>query len=874
MKSTKLKAENARQVSEYVPIRIFNRTRKKMCIRKGTVLATAEAVSPETLSTLTEYTVEKAIQNHQILAAVFSSDIAKGVSAVHTAYTDPCNNPVTHANNTMVQATTKPDCLDSVTHQAEDVRGAEALQSQKDKGERTPSFMVESNLSLSVLTIDSPDVEPTSSMEIEGAQVAQADVGPLKTDSEWASFMQIGGSSKGALTVQRNVGGSVGEASFMSPEVTNSVPDHNWHQQCNAFKAEEQGGSHEQSKVEVAWAQDKTHTLALEETLCAVDKNTIAKTVSERREEVISYHHFKQSEESIQALYDTMRLGSPVVLENPEASQYACAMNKKGEEGVKNDPEGITNNPEHLQHLQHNLIKDTGTTNMENCIKDIKSMVGKAKCDETQKAELEALFLEHKEQFLPGFTKEFPAGSSFFVPHEIKLATDYPVWIPQFRQSVAEKNIIEENNEKMLKGGVVERSTSPWNSPVMCVPKKDKTWRPVIDYREINKITIKEQWPITRSDEAYDALSKAKYMTVVDCTSGYWQIPLAKGSRRYTAYTIPSGRYQYASLPMGITNAAPTFQKNMEIMLTGLLWKCVIVYIDDIIVYSDTFEEHKAHLREVLKRLKAANIVLKPEKCDVCQNEVEYLGHIVGNGVLRTTKHNVDKVKECKLPETITEVRSFCNLAGFYRRFIHKYADIAKPLTEYMSMTGKKKKVTLTEQAKHAFYTLKKAISEEPVLSLVDFDKPFGVRTDASGYAIGAVLFQLDDEGNEKPISYASRTLNGTEQKYSASEREMLAIYDWIRYWRPYLWGTHFKVYTDHSPLTGIKTKKDVSRRLTRMILNLQEYDFELHYTPGKLNVVADALSRNPIAGYEQVPIKEITEMIGALLNNQDIKEI
>ena len=155
----------------------------------------------------------------------------------------------------------------------------------------------------------------------------------------------------------------------------------------------------------------------------------------------------------------------------------------------------------------------------------------------------------------------------------------------------------------------------------------------------------------------------------------------------------------------------------------------------------------------------------------------------------------------------------------------------------------------------------------------MDFDKPFGVRTDASGYAIGAVLFQLDDEGNEKPISYASRTLNGTEQKYSASEREMLAIYDWIRYWRPYLWGTHFKVYTDHSPLTGIKTKKDVSRRLTKMILNLQEYDFELHYTPGKLNVVADALSRNPIAGYEQVPIKEITEMIGALLNNKDIKE-
>ena len=207
-------------------------------------------------------------------------------------------------------------------------------------------------------------------------------------------------------------------------------------------------------------------------------------------------------------------------------------------------------------------------------------------------------------------------------------------------------------------------------------------------------------------------------------------------------------------------------------------------------------------------------------------------------------------------------------MAGFYRKFIHKYAEIAKPLTVYMALLGKRKKVNLTPAAIDAFNKLKELIVSEPVLTLPDFDKPFGMRTDASGYAIGAVLFQLDKEGEERPVSYASRTLTKAEIRYSASEREMLAIYHWIRYWRPYVWGTHFKVYTDHSPLTGIKTKKDVSRRLTRMILNLQEYDFELHYTPGRLNVVADALSRNPIASYEEVPIKAITEMVGALIKS------
>ena len=346
-------------------------------------------------------------------------------------------------------------------------------------------------------------------------------------------------------------------------------------------------------------------------------------------------------------------------------------------------------------------------------------------------------------------------------------------------------------------------------------------------------------------------LHKAKYITKIDCTSGYWQIPLDEKSRKLTAFTTRDGRWQYKSLPMGITNAAPTFQKNMEIMLTGLLWKCCIVYIDDIIIYSNSFEEHMQHLEQVLERLKKVNITIKVSKCFFCRSEVEYLGQVVGNGMQRPTEYNVEKILQCKPPTTNTEAKQFCNLAGFYRRFIKNFADIAKPLTDLSGIPGKKVKIELSNEAMRAFEKIKEAIATYPILTLPDLDKPFGIRTDASDYAIGGVLFQIDEKGQEKPIAFGSRVLSKTEQRYSTTEREMLSVYHWIRHWRSYVWGTKFEVFTDHSPLRGIKTKKDITRRLTRWILGLQEYYFKLFYTPGKDNVVADALSRNPFANFE-----------------------
>jgi hypothetical protein len=494
---------------------------------------------------------------------------------------------------------------------------------------------------------------------------------------------------------------------------------------------------------------------------------------------------------------------------------------------------------------------------------EIEKMIADAQISEQEKEQLRRSLRERRTAFMEDLR---PAGQAYFEPHRIILRTEEPLYTPQHRRSEVEEEIIDKEAMELLKKGVIRRAwTSAYNSPMMVVKKKDGRWRSVIDYRRINSLTIKEPYPIPRADEAFDALKNAGLMTTFDLTWGYWQTPLAEEDKKKTTFTTRSGRWEYNVLPMGITNAAPAFQRNMEAMLSGLMWKKCVIYIDDIIIFGGTFEEHLKNVEEVLDRMRKFNVMAKPSKCKFCQTEVTYLGHRVGKGKLKMDTYNVEKILNMPMPGTLKEIRSFVCLVGYYRRFIKNFATISKPLTELQNKEkcaklgkreGTRKKFELPEEAKEAVEILKRKITEAPVMALPDFKKPFGMRTDASQYAIGGVLFQWDEAGNEHPIWYASRVLKGPEKTWSASEREMLGIYEWMRYWRPYLWGRPFKAYTDHSPLTGIKTKKDITGRLTNMILKLQEYDYELLYTPGKKNVVADALSREPIAA------KEMTRMV------------
>ena len=448
------------------------------------------------------------------------------------------------------------------------------------------------------------------------------------------------------------------------------------------------------------------------------------------------------------------------------------------------------------------------------------------------------------------------AGQAMVFPHVIRLNTDVPLWTAQHRRSWKENEVIDEETKKLAEAEVVRQSRSPYNSPVMVVKKKDGGWRTVIDYRSINKITYKEAHPIPRVDEALDALAEAKFITTLDFTSGYWQIPIREKDKHKTAYSTSSGRWEYNVLPMGLTNAPAAFQRIMETVMAGLTWNCCIVYIDDVVIYSKTFAEHLVHLEKVFQRLRAYKICAKPSKCTLVKQEVEYLGHIVGKGMVKPNIHNMVKIREARLPTTVKEIRQFNGMASYYRRFIPGFARIARPLTNLMTdkVNGGRKggKVDLTEGAIRSYEELKKLLTSDPVLILPDFKKKFFIRTDASKYAVGGVLFQLNDEGEEHPIQYTSRVLTRAETNYSATEREMLGVYYCVRYWRPYVFGTQFVVFSDHRPLKGIKVTKDITGRLARMILKLQEFDFEISYTPGRENGVADALSREPLAGCQR----------------------
>ena len=431
--STKHKAENAKEISEYVPIQIFNGTGKKMCIKKGTILATAEAVTGDTLNALTEYTVERVIDNYAILASVKFSDTITQHSPTQEVGN---SNPVTQEGNTMVMAD-MPSCCNSVTYHALGI-GIGVLKER----EGTPEIMVSPNSNSATVTSDSTGIEPQSSKGIMNSQAAQINLELPRRETRTDGPFHLSETPRDSSMMQQGRVEGVNTHGPFEVSNHNNTLKHDWSQQCSVHKAEEQRSLIDKPMQESTWAQDTSKAQGLPEgSLCALDNDTIAKTVSELREEVLSYQMFKQVEEGVNALLKDNQLSSSVV-------------GKDQREGQQTKEEGSIeggNTKEHLEHLQQNLVKETGLINEEDCLKEIKDMVSKAECDETQKAELEAIFLESKEQFLPGFTKDFPAGSSFFVPHEINLAQEYPVWIPQFKQSVMEKNIIEENNQQMLK---------------------------------------------------------------------------------------------------------------------------------------------------------------------------------------------------------------------------------------------------------------------------------------------------------------------------------------------------------------------------------------------------------------------------------------
>ena len=432
-----------------------------------------------------------------------------------------------------------------------------------------------------------------------------------------------------------------------------------------------------------------------------------------------------------------------------------------------------------------------------------------------------------------------PLGRTSIVKHNIPTS-GLPIWQPLRRLPHALKPVVDNEVQKMLSQGVIRKSSSPWCSPVVMVKKKDGSWRLCVDYRKVNAATRQDAYPLPRIDSTLDSLAGSKYFTTLDLASGYWQVEVEETAKEKTAFSTPGGHFEFNVMPFGLTNAPATFQRLMECVLAGLAADQCLVYLDDIIIFSESFAEHLHRLHQVLSRLQEAGLKLRPSKCHFVKREVRYLGHIVSEDGVRPDPSKTNAVSSYPTPTNVKELRQFLGLANYYRRFVENYSHIAEPLHQLTRKTSKG--FTWTSACQSAFDMLKRCLTHSPILAYPDFSREFLLHTDASATALGAVLCQQRD-GVEQVIAYWSRQLTKPERNYSTIKREALALVAAVKDFYPYLYGFPFKLLTDHNPLTALKGLKDMGGRLTRWMLFLQQFNFEIQYKPGKANANADALS-------------------------------
>lgn len=449
---------------------------------------------------------------------------------------------------------------------------------------------------------------------------------------------------------------------------------------------------------------------------------------------------------------------------------------------------------------------------------------------------------EYKDIF---YCEDLPLTFTNQVKHHIRTVNDDPIYIKPYRQAPAQAEEIKNQVEKLLKDNVVQESHSPWSAPVHLVPKKlDATGQPkyrmVIDYRRLNEITTDDRYPLPNICDLFDKLGKSNYFTTLDLASGYHQIEIAEQDRQKTAFSTQNGHYEFLRMPFGLKTAPATFQRAMDNVLRGLQGIHCLVYLDDILIYSNGLQQHLEKLRAVFDRLRLTNLKVQLDKSEFLRKEVQYLGHTLTKDGLRPNNDKIQVVLDYPIPETQTDIKRFLGFIGYYRRFIKDFSKITQPLTACLK---KGKNVEITEKYKEAFQKCKELLVNAPILQYPDMSKPFILTTDASEVAIGAVLSQ-GTIGADRPVAYASRTLTDTEKRYSAIERELLAIIWATKHFRPYLYGRKFDIVTDHKPLLWLYQLKEPGSKLTRWRLRLQEYDFDIKHKNGHLNANADALSR------------------------------
>jgi hypothetical protein len=469
------------------------------------------------------------------------------------------------------------------------------------------------------------------------------------------------------------------------------------------------------------------------------------------------------------------------------------------------------------------------------------------------------VFLDAVREFVGVMDTSAVTGNVHSVTHKIRLEKDEPFRIRPYHLNEEKKCALYECVNEMLTAGVVERSDSEYCSPVVLVKKKDGRLRFCTDYRRLNALTKDEAALLPRIQEVLRDFGNAQVFSSLDLKSGYWQIPMDPMSKYLTAFATPDGAtYQYRVMPFRLKNAPATFQKLLACVLSGHPGKCAHVYLDDIIVWSATYEEHIGHLRQVFERLQEFGLRCAPKKCRFGVSELPYLGHIVGRDGNRPQERHLVQIRDAVPPRTKKQLQRFLGLANWVREYVPMFATIAAPLTDLLVM---KKTFRWTDAAQKVFDKLKTAIDQPLLLHRPDASREYVLQTDASGLGVAAVLYE-ERNGLRNIISYSSARLNDAQHRYHINEQECLAVVFAIKKYRPYLEDKPFLLRTDNKCLLWLNGAKDSNAKLTRWSLLLQEFNFRIEHCPGKNNELPDVLSRQP----EDVEIPEDTEDVDRML--------
>ena len=505
----------------------------------------------------------------------------------------------------------------------------------------------------------------------------------------------------------------------------------------------------------------------------------------------------------------------------------------------------------------------------EKIIKEIEDKVAKDIQDKEIRIRFMNVLTKYKECFA---TEDGKLGLASNIEHHIELKDDKKItYVPSYR--LPQKHIIEieKQVEQLKRDGIVANSTSPYNSPLLIVPKKGGTWRLVVDYRKINENTVPDRFPTHNVEDVLCSFGSNRFFSSLDLLKGYWQIAMAKDSRELTAFSTARGHYEWTRMPFGLRNAPTTFARLVKAVFGDLVGSVLEVYMDDLVIASKTLEEHLEKLEIVLGRIREHNLKIKITKCDFFKSQLQYLGFVVSQDGLKVVQAKAEAIAQFPVPKSVKNLQTFLGMCGYYRKFIFRFSTIAAPLTDLLK---KDTPFRWDEEQQRAFDSLKEKLLKPPILIFPSFKDTFYLATDASDTGVGGVLLQIRS-GIFHPISFFSRklkTVNPNECAMSTIDRECTAIVNSLFSFKFLIYGCETVVLTDHLPLVHFFKDTKLNNKRIRWKLILEDFDVKVKYVPGKLNIIADCMSRNSLDS-DQIGLDRLDREVLAIVHDSESPE-